>query len=40
MRSVIRGSFGDELVEFKPDPSAAARWQDAKGRFASLVSKS
>ena len=40
IRSVIRGSFGDELVEFQPDASAAARWEDAKGRFAALVSKS
>lgn len=37
IRSVVRASFGDELVNFPPDPAAATRWEDAMARFTQLL---
>ncbi len=39
IRSVIRGSFDNELMEFQPDTTAASRWEDAMGRFSTLAQK-
>ncbi|NJM38005.1 MAG: rhamnulokinase [Akkermansiaceae bacterium] len=37
IRSVIRDSFSEELVEFQPVPST--QWEEAKGRFAQLLNR-